>query len=182
MVLRRFLVSVFAAVTAAVAITSPPEPSTLQLSSQNATISSANAKNNDLGSWPQDTFTKPLRWGLSVQVLSSIPYHPSTPTQEFRILSIIEAMEAEARRRYPIHPKTITAKSYHDTSGPITFEMNSTHALFTGPMIAGMLRAIWEMILEYGSPATLFANLIKEGADVGTVRFVLVEPVIRSSF
>lgn len=181
MILRRFVISVSAAVMAAVAFTPPLEPFTLQLVSQNVTASSAMANNSNLGRWPQNIFTKPLGWGISVQVRSSIPYHPVTPTQEFRILSIIEAMEDEARRRYPIYPKTVTVKHYLDTSGPIIFEMNSTNAPFTGLMIAGMLKVIWDMILEYGGPASLFAHLIKEGGDVGFIRFELGNPVNKSS-
>ncbi len=69
-------------------------------------------------------------------------------------------------------------KHYHDTSGPLIFEMSSTNTSFTGPMVAGMLRAIWEMILEYGGPASLFAMLLKEGADIGFFRFTITDPVV----
>jgi hypothetical protein len=178
MIVPGFLVLALGAIAAVVALIVPPGPSTLRLSSHNATDSTTNASKKSLGQWPQNVFSKPLSWGITAQILSSVPSPPLTLLQKWRILSIIEGMEHAARQRCPIHPKAVTMKHYHDTSGPLIFEMSSTNTSFTGPMVAGMLRAIWEMILEYGGPASLFAMLLKEGADIGFFRFTITDPVV----
>jgi len=166
-------------VSAAVALTTPPVYSTLQLPSQNATVSSTNATVTNLGEWPNTVFTKPLGWGVNVQVLFSIPYHPSIPTSESMILSIIEGMENAVRKRYPIYAQTVIVEHYIDKNGPVVFEMSSTNASITGPMIAQMLLSVWEMILQYGSPASVFAKLLLEGVDIGFFNLKLVGSIIQ---
>lgn len=98
----------------------------------------------------------------------------------FEILAIIETMEIKAQRQVPVTSTvTVTVRQYSDMSGPVIFEMKSEDHYFTGAQIAGMLRTVWGMMLDYGSPASVSAELMIGVKEIGIFKVILIDTTYR---
>lgn len=183
MLLRSLLFTTFAAIIAIVLGITPSDLSIPQQSSQSSSsVASTNATGTYFGVWPR-SITKPLGGGISIKILNPVPYRPSVPVSEdqmFEILAIIETMETKAQRQVPITSTvTVTVRQYSDMSGPVIFEMESEDHYFGGAQIAGMLRTVWGMMLDYGSPASVSAELMIGAKEVGIFKVILIDTTYR---
>ena len=150
----------FALLATCLALSIPPQPQSLQLTSLNSTLPSSPTITR-LGAWPRVPFSQHFAYDTDLQILSRTPSPATDPTSEMDVLSDISEITRKARAK----SRLSSIQDFDQISGAVTFKFHGTEGLFSGPEIAGVLDALWTMTNSYGKSG-VYGSLVRVGLPI----------------
>ena len=144
----------------------PLAPTVVLLPLQNETIPIPSPPTTRLGAWPDAPFSRHLAWDTDIDVLRRAPSPASDPTSEMAVLEGISLIGSKARSQ----SRLSSIQDFREESGPVTFVFHATEDLFSGPNVAKVLDALWEMTNSYGK-GEVYGCLVR--VEVTTAYFEL---------
>ena len=77
------------------------------------------------------------------------------------VLESISIIAGKARSQ----ARLSSIQDFHEISGAVTFRFHATEELFSGPELAGILDALWDMTNRYGKGA-VYGSLVRVGVPI----------------